>query len=246
MHKYEELEKLYYKRKYTKYFIVSMIVIFSIVCLFFIKSYDQNEKKIIKNDKVKTIQKTDNSEKKVKQIIKVTKKIEDNITQKIVKKEIKSEKRVKKLVLYPIFPDIDTNKTAEEIKPKIKPKIKSQSKIQVEEKSIQKDDTKHSLKIVVKSVKTVNDLIYIYQKSPTYENAMKISKRYFNKEEYAKSIEWAKKANKIDPEDYESWYIFAKSLIKLEKKDKAKKVLIAYLKTYGPDKNIEELLRSIK
>jgi len=242
MHKYEELEKLYYKRKYTKYFIVSMIVIFSIVCLFFIKSYDQNEKKIIKNDKVKTIQKTDNSEKKVKQTIKATKKIEDNITQKIVKKEIKSENRVKKLVLYPIFPDIDTNNTAEEIKPK----IKSQSKIQVEEKSIQKDDTKHSLKIVVKSVKTTTDLIHVFEKSPTYENAIKISKIYFERKNYQKAVEWAKKANKIDPEDYESWYVFAKSLIKLEEKDKAKKVLIAYLKTYGPDKNIEELLRSIK
>jgi len=75
---------------------------------------------------------------------------------------------------------------------------------------------------------------------------MNIAKYYFTRKKYQKAIKWVKKANEINPEDYESWYIFAKTLIKLGKVNKAKQVLIAYLNTYGPDKNIEELLRSIK
>ena len=241
MHKYEELERLYYKKKYTKYFFIFFIIAFlSALILFFSKS----NKNVQKNNKV-------NLEKKIekKEINKTIIKKEVNISKKELKevnktKVKKIKKEVKKLVLYPIFPELNENK--EKIKQIKKQQIKKQSVPKIEVNNIKKEEKKVALKIVVKSAKTTNDLIYIFEKSPTYENAIKISKIYFERKNYQKAIEWSKKANKIEPEDYESWYIFAKSLIKLGKVDKAKKVLIAYLNTYGPDKNIEELLRSIK
>jgi tetratricopeptide (TPR) repeat protein len=76
--------------------------------------------------------------------------------------------------------------------------------------------------------------------------AIKISKLYLKNSKYEKSIEWAKKANNINPENYESWYFFAKSLVKLGKRKKAEKILKAYIESYGTKPKIENLLRSLK
>ena len=69
---------------------------------------------------------------------------------------------------------------------------------------------------------------------------------YLKNSKYEKSIEWAKKANNINPENYESWYFFAKSLVKLGKRKKAEKILKAYIESYGTKPKIENLLRSLK
>jgi len=259
MHKYEELERLYYKKKYTKYFFIFFsIVLLSLLIFFLTQNSDKNiqqksskvnkvniEKKEI--NKTKEIIKEKNNSKKeikkvkeVKQIKPELKQIKEVNKTKLNDKKIKQE--VKKLVLYPIFPELNENKDKKEDKKE----IKQQKSPKIEVNNIKKEEKKVALKIVVKSVKTTTDLIHIFEKSPTYDNAIKIAKIYFERKNYQKAVEWSKKANKIEPEKYESWYIFAKSLIKLGKVNKAKKVLIAYLNTYGPDKNIEKLLRSIK
>ena len=235
MHKYEQLEKLYYKKKYTQYalFLFSFIVIITISGYFVFKS----DKKIESNNTIE-VKKTQKPAKIEKNITKIVKK-EKNITEKnktIVFNKIIKEKEIKKLVLYPIFP---------EITPKTNTNLDTKDSQQILKKEV-KNSQKSTLKIEVKSINNTKDLIYLFDKSPNYKSAMNIAKYYFTRKKYQKAIKWVKKANEINPEDYESWYIFAKTLIKLGKVNKAKQVLIAYLNTYGPDKNIEELLRSIK
>jgi predicted Zn-dependent protease len=75
---------------------------------------------------------------------------------------------------------------------------------------------------------------------------MQIANIYYQRKDYNDAIRWSKKANEKNPEKYESWYLFAKSLLKQGKKEEAKKVLIAYLNTYANNDKIIELLRSIR
>jgi tetratricopeptide (TPR) repeat protein len=234
MHRYEELEKLYYRKKYTKYFFI-FISLLSITGVVFYILYFQPKplEKQIKKPEIKPISKIETKEKNKTKIVKVkeikTEQPKKNVVKKTKPKEtIKKPKIIEKLELNPIFPIIDINHT--KIKKEIK-KIKQPPKIKIEIKSAKQ---------------TLNTLIYLYNKSPNYKRAIKIAKIYLNKQNYKKSIKWAKEANKLMPEKYESWYIFAKSLIKLGKTKKAKDVLIAYLDNYGADKHIEELLRSLK
>ncbi|NPA55585.1 MAG: tetratricopeptide repeat protein [Epsilonproteobacteria bacterium] len=91
----------------------------------------------------------------------------------------------------------------------------------------------------------VADLIKDYNQLPSYDKAIKIANIYISRHKYSNALEWAKKANQIDPEKYESWYVFALSLIHLNQKKKAKKVLQAYIQNYNHNKKISDLLRSI-
>jgi tetratricopeptide (TPR) repeat protein len=77
-------------------------------------------------------------------------------------------------------------------------------------------------------------------------NYIKIANIYFKRKNYNKSIEWAKKANDINAENYESWLLYAKSLVKLGEINKAKKLLKSYIEIYGQNASIEDYLRSIK
>ena len=69
---------------------------------------------------------------------------------------------------------------------------------------------------------------------------------YFNKNNLQKAKEWALKANSINSENYQSWEMFAKILLRKNQKEKAKRVLKAYIQNYGYNENIENLLRSIE
>ncbi len=77
---------------------------------------------------------------------------------------------------------------------------------------------------------SIKDLEELFQKRKTYKLAIKISKYYFEKRDYRKSLEWAKTANKIDNESEESWLLYAKSLYHLGDKESAIELLRVYLK----------------
>ena len=226
MDRYEELEKLYYKRKYLKIFRNSLLLIG--IILIYLQNMKLSQKNTTKE--IKKIEKN-TTKSHIKQT-KIIKHIQKNNSQP---KKIKPE--IKKLTLYPIFPEINMSK-----KPIVKEKVKT-NKPQKKEKK----QPKPEIKIIIKTQKqTLESLINAYNISPDYDQAIKIAKIYFDKKNYQKTIEWSKKANKFKPEDSQSWLLFAKSLIQLGKEKKAKEVLIAYLNTYGADKDIEKLLRSIK
>jgi len=60
--------------------------------------------------------------------------------------------------------------------------------------------------------------------------ALLLAKAFYSKKNYLKSEEWALRANKLNASLEESWYVFAKSKVKLGKRDEALKILISYYK----------------
>ena len=238
MHKYEELEKLYYKKLYIKYFIYLLsFVIIIFVASFIYFSLNSNNVTNIKN--IKNIKKN--------HIIDMNKTKFQKSTLKI-KKIKKYKKFVKKLTLYPIYPDVDfIIKNKEKNKTNHK-KFKSNKILNskpIINKKIKRKFKKPEIKIIIKT-ETINDLINLYNIDPEFDNGMKIANYYFKHKKYEESIKWCKKVNKIKPEKYESWYLFAENLIQLNKNKEAKKVLIYYISNYGPNDKVEKLLRSIK
>jgi len=204
MNNYEELEKIYYKKKRIEYIKKGFFLVFIIAILFLnIKSFDNKEVNNKKTAKVETTQ---------------------------------------KLSLNPIFPKVIIKEDRKEV-------VKEKNKTINNQKIVNQHlETKHSpIKIIVQTKEpTINDFIKSFNNSPSYDIAIKISKLYFKNSKYEKSIEWVKKANNINSENYESWYFFAKSLVKLGKRKKAEKILKAYIETYGKNQKIENLLRSLK
>ena len=236
MHRYEKLEKLYYRKLYLKYLFIFFFVVIILGVFFVFLNFEK--KQPIKSNHVVKAAKEKNT----------TKNIESNKTMSIPK-----IKEVKKLVLYPMFPDVDkllkeTNiKQEKNTTNKVEKPKKQEPKIQPKTEEVKPQAKEPALKIIVKPAKeTLSSLLYLYSKSPEYDIAIKISKLYYQKKNFDKSIEWAKKANKMAPEKYESWYIFAQNLLAQNQKAKAKQVLIAYLNTYGNDKHILKLLDKIK
>ena len=243
MHRYEELEKLYYKKKYLKLFfrLIAFIIVASLLYFVYLFQFQQNIfKKNIEVNKSKQIIENNNTKK------------DDNKTI-IVKSNDKSKKEIskikkEKLFLYPIYPELnlenkEMNSSANYTKPVIKESNTSLNK----DKNITQQKPKIHIGVSVKENKqTLQDYINVFNNSKDYDLAIKIATIYLNQKKYKKAIDWSKKANEIKPEDAKSWYIFAKSLIELGKQKEAKRVLIAYLNTYGTNEELEKLLRSIK
>jgi nitrate reductase NapAB chaperone NapD len=217
MHNYDEIEKIYYKRKRKKYILTisSIIVIAGIIYL--LKYYIN----IFKNSNSKTAIKKEKIENK-------------NINNKINQKN--------KLILNSQIPKITIKKEPKIVEEKNHKTISQKQKIKNT-----KITKKEKLKIVVvqKSQK-LTDLLNYYKSFKDYDTAIEIANIYYKNKDYHNSITWAKKANDLNAKDVKSWLIYAKSLVGLNKKIKAKTLLKLYLEIYGPNKKISSYLRSIK
>ena len=66
--------------------------------------------------------------------------------------------------------------------------------------------------------------------------ALEIAARYYGAKQYQKALKWALIANEVDEKKPESWILFAKTKMKMGKKQDALNVLKAYLKTYSSAK----------
>ncbi len=60
--------------------------------------------------------------------------------------------------------------------------------------------------------------------------ALLLAKAYYKEGDYKQAEDWALKANQLDGSLDESWLLFAKSKVKLGKKQEALKILVAYYK----------------
>ena len=238
MHNYEELEKIYYKKKRVEYIKKGFLLFFIIVILYFFLSF-------------------------LFLITKSNRKYSDNFDNKQSNtKKIRKGETIQKLSLNPIFPEVvvtEDENVKEEIPQEKKEKNKTVNNQKIVNQHLKTEnlgkneidknsENKNSpIKIIVQTKEpTIEDFIKSFNNSPSYDMAIKISKLYLKNSKYEKSITWAKKANKLHAEDYKSWHLFAKSLIQLGKTKEAKKVLVAYIDAYGSNKEIENLLRSIK
>ena len=253
MHRYEELEKLYYKKKYFKIFIFFILLgLVGIGFYFFKKSSsihktvkkEINETKIVKNNKnnIKEVNKTKKVEKKPKE-----KKKEEKpkvIVKKVVVKEVvKENKKTEPLkFILPQINELEKNNTKKEVK-----KVENKQK-EIEDKPKEVVDNKEILKPrpkIIERKADINTLIKEFRGNKNYSLAITIAKLYLKKNNLKSAREWALKANSLNTTDPESWILFADILIKEGRVKKAKELLRVYLDSYGNNDIIEEKLRSI-
>ncbi len=105
------------------------------------------------------------------------------------------------------------------------PAATTQSKPQVisEEKKISK------VTITQKDSEDLNDIIKRFKTNKNPALSLFLARRYYDLGAYDNAYEYALKTNEIDSEIEESWLIFAKSLVKLGKKEQALKTLKSYI-----------------
>ncbi|RUM67224.1 MAG: hypothetical protein DSZ05_03095, partial [Sulfurospirillum sp.] len=75
--------------------------------------------------------------------------------------------------------------------------------------------------------------------------AMEIAQHYYNVKQYQKALKWSLIANEVDEKKPETWILFAKTKMKMGKKQDALNVLNAYLKTYSSAK-VSRYLKKLK
>jgi type III secretory pathway component EscV len=236
VHKYERLEKLYYRKQFLKIFITFLIVV---LFLFFIlnlfnknnETKTNNENRNVKTEKNLSVRTENNiTQIDTNKTIKIAKKIEKNISKE--KNETNITKHDTVLTFRFEFPKIDLNETNVVKKKSVK---------------ISKKHSAHIVKkpIIIEEKINVNELIKSFNINPSYDLAIQISQYYLNNNMLDLAKKWSLKANGIDPSRYESWRIFAIILLKRNKKDKAREILNIYLKEYKDNDEIKKLLRSI-
>jgi len=253
MHRYEELEKLYYKNKLKKFFIfLILVVLISGGCFVYkgdFKKNNKNEETKIKVDFKKITNQTET----------VKPNIINNDINKTSKINVKSQEKNKTKKVKNVFVKEKVEKKEESITPNLSfviPRIKDYNETEyVSKKHVEKNSNINGAKKKKEEIPTVpiikeeqiniSELIKSFNKNPSYDTAMVISRYYFKNNDLKNAKLWALKANNINPSKYESWKMFALILLKKNDKIKAKEVLKIYLNDYGDNEEIYKLLRSI-
>lgn len=243
MHRYEELERIYYKKLFIKFLIVIGIIALFVSGIFLLKKSKKEtqieSKKEMKKEKPKNIDKNKTIKKEYKKT-KTEQKKEDKKTQIESKKEVKS--------FHFILPDISEIKTSKEVKetkPKKEPKKEIKKPKSNKIKEIQINHTANlDIKITEKKA-NLQTLIKKFNQTEDFNLAILIAKEYLKKRDLKNAQIWALKANNINPSSYKSWILFADILQKEKKIKKAKEILKVYLDSYGQNDIIEQKLRSL-
>ena len=249
MHRYEELEKIYYKKKFKKIFLyflfvfISSLAVFSILKLISFNNVkhiknkaENNITKSIKNNITKRVNKVNITEKNLSTQKNINKKFKNNKTE--VKSRINEENNSVFNLSF-VLPQIKENK---EKKPVSKNPVSKKPVLKANEKN---ETTKNVQPLIKEKKADLKFLKASFSKFPNYSTAMTIANIYFSKKDLANAKIWALKANNIDPSKYESWKMFAMILLEKNDKIKAKEVLKIYLNNYGENEEITKLLRSI-
>ena len=105
-----------------------------------------------------------------------------------------------------------------------------------------KSSTKSSDNIIKTKKMTIEQLQKLFILRKSYDLAIKIAQAFYDKGAYTKALEWAKRANKLDRQKEEAWILYAKTLYKLGKKQKAKQLLKVFL-DYKDSQEAKQLLK---
>jgi len=175
------------------------------------KTIDKDEKKeIVVEDKKLILSPSLNFLNKMQSDTPLYYEVNDNIEKKTT---IKKEQPIEKEKTIVKKPNLKVQEKVAIIK---KPEVKIEKKAII---NIERKDTYDDIRHVIKRFKTNN--------SPAL--SLFIAKKYYQLQEYDKSYNYALITNKINNNIEASWIIFAKSLIKLNKKDMAIKTLQKYI-----------------
>lgn len=129
----------------------------------------------------------------------------------------------------PTLPIVDAIPVLDE-KPKIA-KQKPKMVIAKKEAVIKKPRKKMHLNIVESSsVSAYKDVERRFYQSHDTDDSLFLAKSYFRKGNYKKSEFWALQTNKVNSNIEESWIIFAKSKVKLGRRNEAIRILTNYVK----------------
>ncbi len=264
-----ELEKrwFYYKIKvYLPYFFI--MIFLGLILTFLV--FRLNEKKTIQNSSTLSKEKIEVNTTSITPpnpiiptpILKIP---EEQVVPKqvIPKEQVIPKNEVKKVVLSPSVSFIETivietnvtNKditkpTLEEITPiEVQPVIKKIVKFtaEVPKEEIITRLTEENQKIQITKQHTSNDIAIVIRRFKTNNNpalSLFIAKKYYEIDNFEQSYNYALITNQLNKDIEDSWIIFAKSLIKLKKKQKAIEVLKQYIQ-YSNSNKAEILLANI-
>ena len=241
MHRYEELEKLYYKKKKIFYFTIVMSVLLIGSAVFFAINKLSSTQNVNKKNKTVSVKKV-TPKKKVKK--EENKTVKREIIKPVTETKPKEKKEFKLEFILPNIAEVKVpkEKHAKKIKkasekPVLKPKPK---KIANNLEVVEIPDVKLHVQKV-----DINKLIKSFNSSPNYDLALNISKEYLKINDIKNAQKWALKANVMEPERVDSWIQFADILLKQGKKEKARQILRVYIDSYGENEEINRKLRSI-
>ncbi|MDR0666242.1 MAG: hypothetical protein LBF71_02410 [Campylobacteraceae bacterium] len=100
--------------------------------------------------------------------------------------------------------------------------------------------------IETNDIQNIDELIKKFETSNNIVFATMISEEYFDRKNYKKSLEWALRANEIDPQNELSWIMFARSQVKLGKREDAIRALEIYTDYAKGAASAANLLKNIR
>ena len=98
-------------------------------------------------------------------------------------------------------------------------------------KTIKEPKVKMHLNIIeTTSLSAYKDVAKRFNQSHDTDDSLFLAKSYYRKGNYKKAEYWALQTNKVNENIEESWLIFAKSKVKLGRKNEAIRILTVYIK----------------
>lgn len=132
---------------------------------------------------------------------------------------------------------------SEDVKTIKKPSIKIET---VEKETVEKPRKKMHLNIIeTSSVSAYKDVAKRFKQTHDTDDSLFLARSYYRKGNYKKAEYWALQTNKINGNIAESWLIFAKSKVKLGRKNEAIDILTKYIKKSNSAEG-KSLLNKIK
>ena len=274
MHNIHNLEQRWLRYKIKSYMPLIIIVVFSvilIVTLYLIlsskKTSDLDTKDELKKEKqtkekVLKEKNTTKSEKTKVEKSDTTKKPADKIHD-VVSKNVDRLENNEKIILTPSFDFMkklrtesihsydmqDTDRShSEQNSDTIEQEQNSDTIEQEQENTHSTDEKKQKAQISISRKEDRNDLkdvIKRFKKNNNPALSLFIAKKYYKFGDYEKAYNYSLMTNEINNDIEESWIIFAKSLVKLNKREKAIKTLTRYVNHSGSG-NAKVLLDNIK
>jgi len=125
------------------------------------------------------------------------------------------------------------------------PSIREAAKVYALPKETMQIKKKPTIEIDMKEVDTITYLKQKFYSTSSIVFALMLSEEYYNEKKYKNSLKWSLIANDIDSQNTKTWYWFAKSKVKLNKKEDAIRALKAYLSN-NKSKRLRTLLKKIE
>ncbi len=260
VHDLEKRWKSYKIKSFLPYFIITMILFISIPIVYIFYTNDNANvllhKSIIQKKNLPPIAVTKEENKTIPAIKNITTK-KSLIIQKVpLNKEIQTlqpsmdfMQNIQHTSAQPQYIKQQNPKkrpTAKKIRKKVKPKI-IQEVIQDITPEVTPTKKEPKVVITIERKETKNDIYEIIKRFKNNNNpalSLFVAKKYYELGNYGQSYNYALITNQINSNIEASWIVFAKSLVKLHKKDKAIQTLKEYIKV-SHSSNAEILLNEI-